>query len=156
MKIDRYTILFFDSSCLIAASGSPSGGSGFLLSLCARKILKGAISQPVLLEAQRNIQGKLGNSALNEFFKLLSMTPLILASLPGAPELLRIGQLVNAKDAHVVAAAIEADTQFLLTLDKKLIEQVNGAGLELSALTPGDFIKSALPFHTDYPKDEGA
>ena len=156
MKIDRNTILFFDSSCLIAASGSPSGGSGFLLSLCARKILKGAISQPVLLEAQRNIQGKLGNSALNEFFKLLSMTPLILASLPGAPELLRIGQLVNAKDAHVVAAAIEADTQFLLTLDKKLIEQVKGAGLELSALTPGDFIKSVLTLHTDYPKDEGA
>ncbi|MBI2942103.1 MAG: hypothetical protein HYY04_16860 [Chloroflexi bacterium] len=33
MTIDLTTILFFDASCLIAAAGSPTGGSGFLLSL---------------------------------------------------------------------------------------------------------------------------
>jgi hypothetical protein len=60
MTIDRNTLLFFDSTCLIAAAGSPSGGSGFLLSLCARGFLKTAVSQPVLLEAQRNIQENLG------------------------------------------------------------------------------------------------
>jgi predicted nucleic acid-binding protein len=55
MIIDSNTLLFFDSSCLIAAAGSPTGGSGFLLSLCGRQFLKVAISQAVLLEAQRNI-----------------------------------------------------------------------------------------------------
>jgi hypothetical protein len=63
MKIDQNTILFFDATCLIAASGSPDGGSGFLLSLCARQLLRGSISQPVLLEAERNIRLKLGNNA---------------------------------------------------------------------------------------------
>jgi hypothetical protein len=49
--IDRHTLLFLDASPLIAAAGSPAGGPGFLLSLCARGYLKAAVSQPVLLEA---------------------------------------------------------------------------------------------------------
>lgn len=54
MNIDRNTLLFFDASCLIAAAGSPTGGSGFLLALCARGLLRAACSQPVLVEAERN------------------------------------------------------------------------------------------------------
>jgi len=86
MTIDRDTLLFFDASCLIAAAGSPSGGSGFLLSLCARGYLKATISQPVLLEAQRNIQKKLGDNALKRFFALLAVVPFSLASLPEEAE----------------------------------------------------------------------
>jgi len=44
MTIDQDTVVFFDASCLIAAAGSTSGGSGFLLSLCARGLLQGAVS----------------------------------------------------------------------------------------------------------------
>jgi predicted nucleic acid-binding protein len=150
MKIDRGTILFFDTSCLITAAGSPSEGSGFLLSLCARKMLQGAVSQPVWLEAQQNILGRLGCDPLNTFFKLMSSTPLILASLPDALELLRIGRLVNARDTHVIAAAQAVKAHFLLTLDHRLIEQVNNANLGFKALTSQDFIKFILPTHIDY------
>jgi len=64
MTIDRTTLLFFDASCLIAAAGSLSGGSGFLLALCQRGLLRGAISQPVLLETERNLLKKRGPTEL--------------------------------------------------------------------------------------------
>lgn len=56
MRIDRSTRLVLDASCLVAAAGSPTGGSAFLLSLCQRGFLRAVVSPPVLLEARRNVQ----------------------------------------------------------------------------------------------------
>lgn len=151
MTIDRNTLVFFDSSCLIAAAGSPSGGSGFLLSLCARGYLKAAVSQPVLLEAQRNIQAKLGEEAMKRYHNLLAVVPFSLASLPNKTELKRLGKMINRKDVHVVAAALEVHAPFLLALDKGLVLEVNRVNLGIQALSPGDFIKTVLPSHVDYP-----
>lgn len=151
MTVNRRTLLFFDASCLIAAAGSPAGGSGFLLSLCAREYLKAATSQPVLLEAQRNIQAKLGGAAIQRFYNLLAVVPFLLASLPGEAEFKRLEKLVNRKDVHVIAAALEIHTPFLLALDKGLVLEVNKANLGVQSLTPGDFIKTILSNHTDFP-----
>ena len=112
MTIDRNTLLFFYSSCLIAAAGSPSGGSRFLLSLCARGFLKAAVSQPVLLEAQKNIQSKLGDRAIKRFHNLLAIVPFSLAPLPNKEGFARLEKLVNKKDVHVVAAALEIHALF--------------------------------------------
>ena len=150
MIIDRNTILFFDASCLIAAAGSPTGGSGFLLSLCSRGLLKAAVSQHVLLEAQRNIQSKLGDEATNQYHNFLSVVPFSMAILPKENQLKRLEQIVNEKDLHVVAAALEIQAPFLLALDKGLVIEVNQAVLGIQALIPGDFIKTVLPTHVDY------
>ncbi len=150
MTIDRSTILFFDASCLIAASGSPSGGSGFLLAICARGYLKAALSQPVLLEAQNNIQKKLGGDAVRRFYNLLAVVPFSLATLPGKAEFSRLEKLVNRKDVHVIGAALEVHAPFLITLDKSLVLETNRANLGIQALTPGDFIKNVLTQHMDY------
>jgi len=150
MSIDRNTLVFFDSSCLIAAAGSPSGGSGFLLSLCGRGYLTAAVSQPVLLEAQSNIQSKLGEEALTRYHNFLAIVPFSLAALPDKVELKRLGKLINKKDVHVVGAALEIRAPFLLALDKGLVLEVNKAKLEIQAISPGDFIKTVLPNHVDY------
>jgi predicted nucleic acid-binding protein len=154
MTINRNTLLFFDSSCLIAAAGSTSGGSGLLLSLCARGYLQATVSQPVLLEAQKNIQAKLGNEAIKRFYNLLAVVPFSLASLPNKTDLERLEKQVNKKDVHVVAAALEVHAPFLLTLDKGLVLEVNKANLGIRALSPGEFIKAILPTHVDYPSDK--
>lgn len=60
MTIDRSTLLFFDASCLIAAAGSPTGGSAFLLSMCAAGFLRGAVSEAVLVEIERHVVMDLG------------------------------------------------------------------------------------------------
>lgn len=151
MTIDRNTLVFFDASCLIAAVGSPSGGAGFLLSLCSKGYLKAVVSQPVLLEAQRNIQNKLGSEVLRRFYTLLVIIPFFLAPLPNKAELLRLEKFVNRKDVHVIAAALEAQVLFILTLDKGLLSEINRSNLGVQALTPGDFIKNTLPNHIDYP-----
>ncbi len=151
MAIDRTTLLFFDASCLIAAVGSPAGGSGFLLSLCRRGLLAGAASHPVLLEAERNIADKLGIDALARFHHLLLTTPLAVIPVPTHADRRRYWPAINEKDDHVVAAAIAAHAPFLVTLDKGLAAEVNGAGLPIAALSPGDFIRGLLPTHPDYP-----
>lgn len=152
MRVDRNTLLFFDASCLIAAAGSPTGGSSFLLSLCAGGLLKAAVSQSVLLEAERNILAKRGPAVLNTYYRLVMLTPCTVVPLPSKAEQRLHREIVGEKDEHVVAAAIAAKAPFLLTLDKKIAERVNQADLPTTALSPGEFIKTVLPLHADYPR----
>ncbi len=152
MTIDQSTLLFFDASCLIAAAGSPSGGSGFLLSLCQRGVLQGAVSQPVLLETERNLHKKRGPAELETYHRQIALIPLILVPLPPRAERERYAALVGDKDEHVLAAALECQAPFLITLDRTLAERVNQATLPIQALTPGDFIKTVLPEHVDFPE----
>jgi len=154
MTINRSTLVFFDASCLIAGAGSPSGGSGFLLSLCARGFLRAAVSQPVLLEAQRNIQNKLGEDALSRFYNFLAVVPFILVPVTEKEELRDYYKDINQKDIHVLAAANAVHSPFLITLDKGLLLEVARADLNITALTPSDFIKKILPTHVDYPTDQ--
>jgi hypothetical protein len=44
-----------------------------------------------------------------------------------------------------------AHVPYLLTLDKRLIQRVQQAGLGITALTPGEFIQRVLPSHPDFP-----
>ncbi len=151
MIIDQHTVVFFDTSCLVAAAGSPSGGSGFLLSLCASGFFKGAVSEPVLLEAERNIAAKLAVEALSTYRRLIVLTPMRVVPIPSQSERRRYQTAVGEKDDHVVAAGVAAEAPFILTLDKKLESRVNRADLPIRALSPGDFIKRVLPSHVDYP-----
>ena len=151
MTIDATTLLFFDASCLIAAAGSPTGGSGFLLSLCMRHLLCGASSQVVLLEAERNIRVKLPSHVLDAYHNLLQHVLLQMAPVPRVSAQASWLPMVNAKDVHVVAAALAVKAPFVLTLDKRLVTQINGTALPTQALSPGDFIRTQLPSHVNYP-----
>jgi predicted nucleic acid-binding protein len=152
MTIDQRTLIFFDASCLIAAAGSPLGGSGFLLSLCAHGWIKGVVSHLVLQEAEHNIETKLGERALSRYHSLLKLVPFLVAPIPPISRQPSWLQRVNAKDVHVVAAVSAVAAPYLLTLDRQLITQINQATLQLYALTPGDFIQKVLPTHLDYPE----
>ncbi len=155
MSIDPATMLFFDASCLIAAAGSPSGGSSFLLSVCGRDLLTGSASQPVLIEAERNTVNKLGAEALERYYQLLRVTRLQIVAVPPREARERDEWRINEKDHHVVAAAHAADVQFLITLDRGLTREVNSIGLPFRALTPAEFITDVLPNHRDYPSIRG-
>lgn len=152
MTIDQNTLLFFDASCLIAAAGSSMGGSGFLLSLCARNFLRGIVSQVVLLEAEYNIQAKLGEKALAQYHNILQVIPLSVAPVPSLSRTESWSYLINPKDHHVMATVMATGAPHLLTLDQKLITEVNQAELSVQALTPGHFIRAILPTHKDYPR----
>lgn len=150
-RIVRSTLLFVDASCLVAAAGRPEGGSGFLLSLCGRGLLRAAVSQPVLLEAETNIADKLGALALTEYHRLLIATPMLVVTVPGADERQAARTVVGQKDDHVLAAGLAA-APFLLTLDRRLASAVNDARLAIRAFTPGDFILGVLPAHEEFER----
>ncbi len=151
MIVDHRTLLFYDASCLIAAAGSPTGGSGLLLSLCVRRLLRGAVSQAVLLEAEGNIQSKLRPHAMSTYHDLLQTAHLSMAPIPPVPPTSAWLQEVNAKDVHVVAAPLAAKAPYVLTLDRKLVTEINRTALPIEALTPADFIRGVLPRHVYYP-----
>src|SRR4051794_19441319 len=85
--ITENTLLFFDSSCLIAAAGSPHGGSSLLLGICARGFLKGAVSHAVLAEAEGNILSNLKPQALSRYHQEILRIPLVVAPIPTTREL---------------------------------------------------------------------
>jgi len=151
MIVDQSTLLFCDASCLIAAAGSPTGGSGFLLSLCMCGLLRGAVSQPVLLEAERNILAKLTPQALNTYHNLLQTVPLTIAPIPHVPAESAWLKEVNAKDVHVVASTLAVKAPYVLTLDRTLAEEINRTALPIQALSPGEFMRGVLPFHVNFP-----
>jgi predicted nucleic acid-binding protein len=149
-RIDRRTLVFLDASCLIAAAGRPDGGSGFILSLCARRLLRASVSQPVLLEAEKNIAEKLGDSALATFHLLLAETPMVVAPVPLPADRETSRTIVGEKDDHVLASALAVEAPFLLTLDQPLAQAVNDARLTLRAFVPGLFIVGILPAHAEF------
>lgn len=151
MSIGRNTLLFFDASCLIAAAGSPTGGSGFLLTLCIASFLQASASQSVLIEAERHVLTDLGPGAIETYRHIISNALSRVVPFPTADELLPYEATVNEKDRHVVASVMASGAAFLISLDRRLIEEVNRGGLPATALLPGDFIKAWLPQHSDYP-----
>ncbi len=148
--IDRTTRVFFDASCLIAAAGSSTGGSAFVLSLCTRRLLQGIVSHPVLVEAHRNIAGKLPAQAQQRFVRLVEEAALTVVPLSARDLRPDHRAAVGDKDSHVLAAAGIAGAEFVLTLDKELRERINHAGVAHLALTPGEFITQILPQHVDF------
>jgi predicted nucleic acid-binding protein len=155
MSIDRNTLLFFDASRLIAAAGSPTGGSGFLLAVCARGLLRAACSQPVLVEAERNVVAKMKSEALSNYHRILASTPFVIAPVPSEEERRFLKGVVEEKDEHVLAAALAVEAPFLIALDHGLMAGVNEVELDIRALSPGGFIKTIIPSHVDYPKVRG-
>jgi predicted nucleic acid-binding protein len=154
MALTRQTPLFIDASCLIAAAGSPTGGSGFLLSLCPRGVLTGIVSPAALAEAERNIADKLPPEAWGRYQWMLAHVPLVLVPVPPPEAVRRWEDAVTPKDAHVFAAALAAGADYLLTLDRPLQERVNATGQSLRAVSPGEFIREVLPQHVDYVREE--
>ncbi len=149
-RIDRTTRVFFDASCLIAAAASPTGGSGFLWSLVEQRQLRAVVSQAILIEVETNLARKFTPAMLVRHRAQL---------VAGAPELAAIPRLdvsprrypsVNAKDEHVVVAALASGAPFILTLDRPLEAEINGARLSVLALSPGDFIATRLPSHPSF------
>jgi predicted nucleic acid-binding protein len=152
MSIDSNTLVFIESSCLVAAAGSPNGGSSFLLETCQRGYLTLVVSAPVLFEAQRNSLEQLGQPGLDRYHRFVMLLPLRVVAATSKRQLERYRGLVNDKDLHVLAAAISAKAEYLITLDRPLVREVNQANLPIRAVTPGEFIQTVLPDHPDYAR----
>ena len=134
--------LFLDASVLIAAAGSPEGGSALLLEICRARKTPMLVTRLVLREAERNIQEKLDEAALLQFYRLIADLDLQVIPAPASEELKAASGIVAAKDAHVLAAARAGKATHLITLDRKhfLGEKRREGILPIIACTPGEFL----------------
>ncbi|MCA0454351.1 MAG: putative toxin-antitoxin system toxin component, PIN family [Chloroflexi bacterium] len=110
--------IFVDTSVLFSAIFSPNGHARDLLNLAVDNILTLVISQDVLDETERNLQKKAPG-------KVLLFTTLITLLEPEIVQNLTVEEVAVAavytarKDAPIVAAAIKAGVDYLVTYDHK-------------------------------------
>jgi len=142
----RPSRLFFDASVFVAAAGSPIGGSALVLELCQRGYCQACTSRLVLREADRNIRSKLPEDALLRFYQILADLDMEIIDPPSPDEVMACSELIDSKDAHVLAGAGKGDVSFLLTLDRRhfMTEQILDADLSFEIMTPGDFLERFL------------
>jgi predicted nucleic acid-binding protein len=112
-RVDR---LFLDASVLVAASISPPGGSGYILLLGELGSVDLLVSQQVLTEARRALTRKAPRS-LPEFERILRAAKLEAIPDPSAGEVARSFALIHPDDAPILAAAINARPDSLITLN---------------------------------------
>ena len=138
--------LFLDASVWIAAAGSRAGASALVLELCRRGRAVPVSSRLVLLEAERNIRGKLSEDALLRFYRDIASLDLELVEPATPQEIAAQTRIINPKDVHVLAAAMKGNAEALLTLDRKhfFSSSVVQAHLPYRIETPGDFLRHLI------------
>jgi putative PIN family toxin of toxin-antitoxin system len=112
--------VFIDTSVLYAALHSSTGASHELFRLALNNECQIVISESILTEAERNISKDIPDYLPVYQALLTALEPEILPLPP--PKLVRsVEAYVVPKDAPIVAAAIQAQPDYLASLDKKHI-----------------------------------
>lgn len=113
--------IFFGASVLFSGMYSSTGASAKLLYLVRQKSILGITTQTVLEEVERN-SDKFARSPSKYLPAIISESGLIIREFITAEEISPYKDMVEEKDAHVVAGAILTSCTFLVTLDKKHLD----------------------------------
>jgi predicted nucleic acid-binding protein len=132
--------VFVDSSVLIAGAGSRSGASRAVLMMAEIGLYNLVLSRQVLDECERNLRRKLP-AALPVFAELLANIGPEIVPDPSSEESARWQTVISAKDAPILAAAVLAVPDRVLTLDMKDFTPKVAAKSGLTIQTPSDFVK---------------
>ena len=132
--------LFIDSSALLSGLNSPTGAAGIILSAWVAGDFFIYISDQVIEEVQRNIQTKF--PLLRErFFSFLLTRPEIIKE-PNLEEIRKAYKLIRSDDAPILAAAIKAKPDFLITWDiKHFLKREVILNVSFIICTPKEFIQ---------------
>lgn len=146
MNILKKNRVFFDSSVLIAGLASPEGASGMLLALSEMGLIIPVISEQVVIEVIRNIEKKMPRH-LPHYYKLFKILPFELAD-PTDELIKRAEGFINQKDTVILAAAMNSNIDYLVSLDKHFLND-NLTKLPFTVCSPGELIKKirAVPNH---------
>lgn len=114
--------VFVDSSVLITALISPRGGSFYILTRY-RKVLSFFINEYVLDETLRVLKDKFAGKDLEyKLYFLIGFSKIEILPNPKKKDLALFRKIVEAKDAPILASALE-HTDFLLTLDNDFLAE---------------------------------
>jgi predicted nucleic acid-binding protein len=108
--------IFFDASVLFAAAVSATGASRALVILAELGLLRPVVCPQIFDEVERNLQAK-APAALPHFQRLRVALNWEVVDDPTPEQVQDYIDVIVAKDAPILAAAIEAQPQRLVTLD---------------------------------------
>ncbi len=130
-----------DASVIFSAIYSEKGGSRRIISLIKSNHLVGITSQTVIQELKGNLQKLKTESSQVDIF--IAEYRLLVREEITQEELRSFEGLVDIKDVHVVAAAILTNCQYLITLDKKHLDNLKTQKKisRVQILSPKAFIK---------------
>jgi len=106
--------IFFDTNVIFSGLYRQGGPPAELLDRYAENRLTMVICQQVLEELVRSIEEKVPR-ALPSLYLFLSSTPPEILAHPGAKEVTRWAQVIHQQDAPILAAAIAAEVDYLVT-----------------------------------------
>lgn len=109
--------VFIDSSVLMAAAISPTGSARELINQGFTEKIDLYISLDVAEETERNLRRKAPHW-LNYFYKTYESLSLTSVK-PTKKQILNVAKFVVGKDAPIVAGAIAAKADFLVSFDRK-------------------------------------
>lgn len=135
--------VFFDANVYFAGFDSPKGASAFLLELARRRKIEVYASRLVLREADRNLRAKSEKKALKSFRRYLESVKIHIVPAPDETLFKPHESYLHPKDLPVLAAALTAKSDYLITLDRRhfLTPQVLSKVKKIKVCTPADFIR---------------
>jgi predicted nucleic acid-binding protein len=134
--------VFVDANVLIAGADSRSGASRAVLLMGEIGLIQLVVSRQVLIESERNIRRKLP-SALPNFVEQMTYLRLEVVNDPPADASSAWEPLIEAKDAPILAAALAARADRLVTLNSKHFTPTVAARAGIVIQTPAAFIQEA-------------
>jgi putative PIN family toxin of toxin-antitoxin system len=138
--------VFLDANVYFAGCLSPDGASALILQLARRGRIQVVASRLVLREAERNLRRKTTKRTLQAFRAFLNATPVTIVPTPEERVLERYTEAIHPKDVPILAAAVEANVDYLVTLDRRhfLNRAVFSKAVDVKVLTPGDFLNTVV------------
>ncbi len=140
------TRVFLDANVYFAASASSTGASALILEFASKGLIHVTASRLVLREAERNLRGKRPAKDLQAFHRLLKLVKLRIIPTPSEDACAKYEGIIHPKDVPVLAAAVSAKVDYLITLDRRhfLTQTVTTQVKGLAILTPGDFLQEIV------------
>ncbi len=141
-------LIFADSSILIAGAASSTGASRVVLTMAEIGLYKLLISEQVLEECQRNLSKKIPK-AIPIFRDLINNINVEILPNPSLEEFSTYINIIEAKDAPILAAALLAKTDRLLSLNTKDFTPEVGDKTGIIIQTPSQFIQDIRSIITE-------
>ena len=140
MRGKRWKV-FLDTSALIAGIISTTGAAREVLRLCEAGVVEPLVSRQVLTEADRNLSEKLPAMVFDYRRWIHQMSP-VLVEDPSRKEVSQAARIIHAKDAPILAAAVNAEADYLITWNTRHFHKPSVTkAVRFKIMTPGEFLK---------------
>lgn len=135
--------ILLDACAWFAAVDSPEGGAGRILDMATDQALFRIVITPTIFrQAGRNIRSKADPAAISRFRLAIGSPMIRIIPDPSEAELERWRSLIVPEDVTIVAAAVKAKVDALVTLDAlHLLTDEVKTGVSVPIHTPGSFLK---------------